>query len=288
VADFWTHHRNARLVGPTLILLNERNERCVESMYRPSMMRDDPSYNFVFAPPETRLEGNWTSIISRFGSSNYYHWLNDALPRLALLDELPPDTRIIVSGELLQFQSDTLKLMGLFDRVRFTAESNLVLENYYFSSHTVITGCYDPYSLGFLRAQFLPKVTNEEGLPKRIYLYRRGKTRGIRNEEELIRLVTELGWTVIDPENFTFQEQLNLFAQVEAVCGFHGAAFTNLVWCKSGCKVLEIFPDNFLNACYENVARFVKCQYHFLVYPGDAFVFIDVNIDDVRKIIANW
>ena len=120
---FWTRHANARLAGQTLVLMDERKRACLEAMYVEHHPRD-PAFRSVWLPAAVALAGNWTSIISRWTrTANYYHWFTDALPRLALLDRLPGDTRILVPANLQPFQLDTLRWMGLEERFRETRKA---------------------------------------------------------------------------------------------------------------------------------------------------------------------
>jgi capsular polysaccharide biosynthesis protein len=64
--------------------------------------------------------------------------------------------------------------------------------------------------------------------------------------------------------------QSRLFAEAEAICTLHGAALTNLVWCKPGCRVLELVADTFVNGVYEGIAEQVGVEHHFLLCPGDS------------------
>ena len=157
---FWSEHRKARLASESLALM-EGKRVCVEAAYDFKRLRDDPAYRFFHLPPPVKLEGNWTSIVSRWAPTScnppYTHWLLDALPRLALLSEFPADTRIIVPGTMSQSRKDSLALLGLQDRYRLTSETHVEVERYYFSSFTTMLTCWNPYGIHFLRTAFLPK-----------------------------------------------------------------------------------------------------------------------------------
>ena len=115
---FWTHHVDARLTGSTLVLMDAHKRSCLEAMYV-EHHPGDPAFRSLWLPPAVELGGDWTSIVSRWTrSTNYYHWFTDALPRLALLDRLPDDTRVIVPDNLQPFQRETLDWLGLSDRYR--------------------------------------------------------------------------------------------------------------------------------------------------------------------------
>ena len=103
--------------GSTLVLIDGDKKACLEAMYAEHHPRD-PAFRSVWLPqPAVSVAGNWTSVVSRWTrSTNYYHWFTDALPRLALLDRLPPDTRVLTPMRLEPFQIQTLRWMGLEER----------------------------------------------------------------------------------------------------------------------------------------------------------------------------
>lgn len=265
---FWTRHLQARLVGQTLVVQDERKRICFEAAYGDYGIESDPAFNYFFLAPPLRLDGNWTSLISQW-STGFYHWFMDALPRLALLREFPADTRVLVPARLAPYQEQTLAWLGLEKRHRPTHERHLLIENYFFSSPTAMTGCYDAVSIGFLRESFLKHADLFYTPPRRFYIQRVGQSRGIINEPEVLDFFRNKGWAIVAMENLTLGQQIRLFSEAEAICTLHGAALTNLVWCKPGCRVLELVADTFINGVYEGIAEQVGVEHRFLLCPGD-------------------
>ena len=150
----WARISSARLVGPSLALMRDDKCLALEAVWNEHCYRDDPSFTCLALPPVINLTGCWTSILGRYCDA-YFHWLTDALPRLACLPEFPPETRILVPPNLRRYQRESLDLLGLSDRARPTPEIHLRLETYYFSSPTAMTGVNNPYAVKFLRQSFL-------------------------------------------------------------------------------------------------------------------------------------
>ena len=282
---FWTRHANARLAGHTLVLMDERNRACLEAMYVEHHPRD-PAFRSVWLPAAVALAGNWTSIISRWTrTSNFYHWFTDALPRLALLDRLPGDTRILLPANLQPFQLDSLRWMGLEERYRETRERHLMVESYFFSTPTAMTGCTNPYAVRFLRDAFLSHADEAFRGPPKVYVLRQGKTRGVVNEDELVAFLSARGWTAVDPETLPLAQQIQLFSSARAVCGVHGAGLTNMLWCPPGCRIIELMADNYLNGCFESISACLDVQHAYLVFPGDAERRIRVELDRLSRVL---
>ena len=127
----WAHHKNARLLGPSLAHLNAKDEISEEAVYGKVRLESDPAWWATGLNQPILLKGNWTSIIGQWlrndGKSPYAHWLLDALPRLALLKEFPADIRILVPPNLFPSQIESLKLLGVWDRCRSTPDQHLVV-----------------------------------------------------------------------------------------------------------------------------------------------------------------
>jgi capsular polysaccharide biosynthesis protein len=286
---FWSHHRGARLVSSSLALLNEKKQIAVESVYGKRFLPYQPGYRYLKLPRATHLSGNWTSLVSSWAPTEsappFTHWLLDALPRLAVFQEFPPDTRIIVPRTLAPYQKETLVLLGLNDRVRYTEEEHLVLENYYFSSPTTMISCYNPYGIDFLRSTFLPKADPTYTGPKKFIIQRKGKSRGIKNEAEVNKFFQERGWAIIDTEKLTFAQEVKLFSQAEAIAGILGSGFTNAVWCKPGCTIITFVADSWLDGWVEGIAGICKLRYFYQIFPSDHAMMAHVDPGEVEKLL---
>lgn len=280
---FWTHHREARLVSESLVLLNTQKHACIEAMYGPMPgFERNPAWRYLGLPQPVRLTGPWTSLVS-FLSRHFYHWVYDELPRLIALPEFPADTRILIPADPPAYILETIQLLGLEKRVRPTPERHLIIDDFYFSSPSAMLGCPNPAALRFLRKQFLPHADECYTETKRVYLVRSNKTRGIANAHEVNSFFAERGWAIVDPEELTFAQQIKLFSEAEAVAGLHGGSFTNLIWCRPGCRVFELFANNFLNGCYEGMAACLDLNYRYAIFPADGQYRAQV---DLRRLSA--
>jgi len=287
---FWAHIPHARLVGDSLAVLNDKKKIMLESVHGPGHYRTDPSYNYLSLPPPTRLAGAWTSVLGRWcssgGSRNYAHWMLDGLPRLALLDRFPSDTRILIPEPLLSYRRDSLKILGVLDRCRPTPETHLLVENYYYSSATSMPGCDNPYAIRFLRDRFLKAASPVALASNKIYIARKGGARTPLQEEEMIEFLQGEGWTILQAEKYSLSEQIGIFRNARAVCSIHGAGLTNLLWCDKGSKVLELCADNFLNGSLEGLALCLNLDHRFLVFPADSKWRINVDMKKFKAAVA--
>ena len=287
---FWSHHREARLVAASLVQLDNQKRICREAAYSDFCVEADPAWRYVRLPNPVSLKGNWTSVVSHWvpnhGVPPFSHWIMDALPRLALLKEFPPDTGILAPRVLAAYQKESLKLLGLLDRVRYTPERHLVVENYYFSSPTAMIACYNPYGVNWLRSAFLPLADKSYQGPKRFIIQRKGKMRGIRNEPEINEYFRSLGWEILDTEKLTFAQEIQLFANAEAYAGILGSGFTNALWSSPGCKVITFVAEDWLDGWVEWICMVNKLEYHWQIFPSDQSMMAMVDLGEVKKLLA--
>lgn len=165
-----------------------------------------------------------------------------------------------------------------------TDATALRVENFYFSSPSAMTGCWNPHAVDFLRRSFLSHGSpHSDTLPKRFYIIRDGYTRGVVNEMEVRELFTSRGWALIAPEKLSIPDQIALFRDAEAIAGLHGSAFTNLLWCLPGTSVLELVPENFMAGAFEWLARINGLSHRFLVCPVDRAGNAGVDLAELGK-----
>ena len=278
---FWCHLGPTRLVGSSLSPCNHQKKIMEESAYGRAFYQTDPSFNYLRLPQAESLSGQWTSMACRW-DRGYYHWLMDVLPRMACLGHFPADTRCLVRGPIQPFQSETLRWLGWEDRFIFTQHDHFLVEDFFYAGLAGMSGCVNPWKISFLKKHLGGMAKGMAGGPKDIYIIRRGKTRGIRNESEVEDFFRNEGWSVLDTEELTMAEQAGWFAQARRICSLHGAALTNLIWARPGTRVLELLADNFLNGVYEGMARTLDLDYSFQVYPGDRRCKIHVPLRDLQ------
>jgi len=66
------------------------------------------------------------------------------------------------------------------------------------------------------------------------------------NEAEVLEFFEKAGWTIVDLVNLSFAEQIAWFAGAEAIAGIHGSGMTNTLWSPRGCKIIELFCDQYI------------------------------------------
>ena len=128
---------------------------------------------------------------------------------------------------------------------------------------------FDKIAMEKLRDKLLTKKSSRI-TPKRVFLSRKNATYRRFNEVDIMKILSPLGFEIVQPENYTFEDQISLFNNAEWIIGGTGAAFTNVLFCRSNCKLLiiratnirEQYPEFTTVSCINNcdMTYFLACQ----------------------------
>ena len=112
------------------------------------------------------------------------------------------------------------------------------------------------------RKVFLDKSKNNP--KKKIFLDRSQSKYNhcqIRNPNIIKYLVIKKKFQIYKPEFLSFKKQVNLFKSSSTIIGAHGAAFSNIIFCKPGTKIIEIIPADHPNRKCERISKILKLRY---------------------------
>ncbi|MAF47337.1 MAG: glycosyltransferase 61 family protein [Rhodospirillales bacterium] len=181
------------------------------------------------------------------GSRNYYHWMLDYLPRLALAGDLAGGdaVKFLVNAERARFQDECFDLLGIdADRLVGAPDAAQIVCDELFVAPIPIRDMHlDAAALGWLRDGFAAKALGGAGSSdkRRLYVSRKDASlRRVANEAEVLEALKPFGFEVIVGGELTVAEQIRLFSAAEAVVAPNGAAFANLVFAPSGALVVEL------------------------------------------------
>ena len=97
-------------------------------------------------------------------------------------------------------------------------------------------------SIKILKKFINPKTNNE--ISKKIYVTREDSNyRKIINEGDVISLLREKGYKVINPQLYEIEEQIEIFSNAEKIIAPHGSNLANIIFCKPGTEIFEITPS---------------------------------------------
>jgi capsular polysaccharide biosynthesis protein len=194
---------------------------------------------------------------------NYYHWLVDALPRLAVLRAVGlPELPIVTPARCTSFQDGSLRSLGVTDRRLPFSGSRMFFDTLVWPSGLDPIGFPSPRTAAWLRHAFLDDLAPSSP-QTRLYVRRSSRTLG--NEPEVSKVLDRFGLEVVQPETLPFAEQVRLFSQAELVVGCHGAGMANSVFARPGARILELFQPGYINLSIYRLARSAGMRYGYLV-----------------------
>ena len=173
-------------------------------------------------------------------TTNYAAWFFGSLPRLAAyaalgdLGNLP----IVLHGDAAPYQLASLAALGIAENrlIRHRANVRLECRELYYCTTSYFHHAHSVTGLNYLRAHW--PATAQDG-PRKLYLARRNaKDRPLLNEAEVIQLFERYGFTAIDPEAHSVEEQMLYAASAEIIAGPYGANLANLVFARNARKCL--------------------------------------------------
>ncbi|GJM60475.1 glycosyltransferase family 61 protein [Persicobacter diffluens] len=263
----------------------------------------DPEQYFLPRMESTsHLAGRVFNLLAGGGKNNYFHWMVDALAKTALLIKSGDFETIdwfLVSAHELPFQKQSLALIGIPpSKIKVMKENTfLSFDELWCASSSRHNGWYKPWTQEFFNDIKTPITYS----PEKIYISRRDTTqRKVINEDEIIPILEDMGFAILDLGNYTLGEQINLFRNAKSIIAPHGAALTNLFYCKKGTRVLEIFPEEYTSPLYYELCLRKEMNYRMLICPSvnnshrdgklssAKKAHIKINLDEFKKITASF
>jgi capsular polysaccharide biosynthesis protein len=200
----------------------------------------------------------------------------DALPRLQLLKKSGWFDKVdwfVVPRYKHGFQKDTLRLLGIDESkiIEGHQETHIRADNLLAPSFVRHNGHIPKWSCDFLRNHFLPLATAQSHTYSYVYISRNdSSSRNVINESELTSMLDEYGFKKVELGSMSFAEQVSLFASAKVIIGPHGAGLANLVFCKKGTTVIELFAEDYVFPLYYDLANKVELNYDYLICSADA------------------
>lgn len=182
------------------------------------------------------------------------HVLVDMLPKLALaqrlgLDDLPIPFPFAMPAFAVQIMS----LFGLQERnIRYFnhRRRKVVADRIFMPSRAMQDGLLHPW-LGEVAETYRERVLagSRGGGPKRVYLSRRKweeRTRlpTLANRDQVAALLAGHGFVEIQPEEYSFADQVRLIADAEAVCAEDGSAVHSSLFAPRGLPLILLRRPN--------------------------------------------
>ncbi len=262
-----------------------------------------------------RIEGRTMLLGASSGAHCYYHWMLDLLPRIGVLEKagisLTDIDHFLVREVNDSFHKETLERLGI-DSTRIVTMRD---DSYVQCEKLIHVDLNNGINMkmhrmipNYMKHLFPPKYPLGDRI--KLYISRpAGVRRGIANEEELLPILEDAGFTVTAMEGMSVDEQAQLLARADVLISPHGGALTNMVFCRPGIKVVELFGRH-VYPFYYGLAQMCGHEYHVVLESAEDYPRLiqfreaqkagstdiqkstrtgafDVNVDVFRKMIDN-
>lgn len=214
------------------------------------------------------------AYLSNSNVNNYAHWFQFTLPLLYFywknIKKELIDYYYVGDIELKSFQLDSLAQLGI--------KRDQIL-NYPCNSDCVYMAIKEnPIQLGFAKFNDLSSINFNQNIfkdstillnensPKKIFIERGNVTyRKLLKSDELITFLKNEGYFFCALDKLSFKEQATLFYNADNIIAPHGAALTNIMFCKPNTKFLELFPYKYQDWTFYTLAAYGKLNYFYIV-----------------------
>jgi capsular polysaccharide biosynthesis protein len=244
-------------------------------------------------PKAVRIEGRCASLISLW-CDNYFHWIFNSLPRLAVLNASGVAyDRLLVPAELKPFQRETLALLGVHEEqlVPYAGE-HVQADELVWAAPLAPINEPSSFLLEWVKSSLCPL---DEEPSRLLYVSREGGTRRAVNEAAIFGALKPLGFEFVLPEHLSFTEQVRLFAQARVAVGPHGSNFVNAIFSRH-MSVVEFFQPAHVNwGVYSVLCAAGQDHWNLLCDPvprrrlgvrrfDDMQVPVDLVLETIRRI----
>jgi hypothetical protein len=194
---------------------------------------------------------------------NHSHWLTAHLPKLILLRDRGMLHELVLPAELTPVIRTSLAWMGIDpERHPMIAPGERVR----FGRLTLLeTDRFRPELIRSVRDGF----ARPGAARRRVFVTRRSaRGRRLREEEALLAALAPRGFEAVAMETLTFDQQVSLMGETEAIVAPHGAGLTNMIFCPPGATVVEIADADYPNPNFYALAAALVHDYRIVGARG--------------------
>ncbi len=222
-----------------------------------------------------KINGKVFNLCQGGSGNNYFHFIFDILPKIYLLKSVIKLNQIdyfyLVNPKPWQVQ--ILNLLGINSKKLLNSliYKHIIVDELYAVDHPWYKSGFFQYEVQKIpewlvkknRENFLKrsnkKIKNKIFLDRSESKFNHCQIENIKNIKDL--LISE-NFKFYKPETFTFKKQIQLFQNSSIVIGAHGAAFTNIIFCSPGTKIIELIPKDHPNKKCKRISKILNLKYY--------------------------
>jgi hypothetical protein len=234
-------------------------------------------------------KGEMYLLIFDYWSNSVFHWMADALPRLASIKQAAKDFILLLPENYnYPYIHDSLKAFDIKGIFKLPVNTYVQCPRLIVPEHVTVSGAIRPENILEVRKTILSYYAAD--LKKsvhtpNIYVSRsKALYRKVLNEEALLPILHKYNFKVVFFEDMSFAEQVACCYQAKNVVSIHGANLTNTVFMQAGGNVLEFRKEKDAdNHYFYAIADSVGCNYYYqtceAVDKKPGYNFFDLTVD---------
>ncbi|MBV6484725.1 MAG: hypothetical protein KFKLKKLM_01236 [Flavobacteriales bacterium] len=219
-------------------------------------------------------------IIFNHWSSGFHHWVTESLVRLLSVQSISYDLILPENYPSFAFESlETFKFNSIY---KLPSKTGAILSSVTIPPNPP-SGIYEKQNLIKLKMHLFSAYYVTPNPIKNIYITRKNASkRKIENEDEIIPMLKQYNFEIIDSSLLTFQQQVELFSQCKILISIHGAGLTNVLFMDKQTQLIEFYKKNtFINPCYENMCEALEINFQRILCLGGKNNKTHVNLTDL-------
>lgn len=206
----------------------------------------------------THIQGTVILLTNSF-SWCYFHWINDIINKLALIDLFEIEYDYICIPQYKPYMQETLQLWGITPEkiiptqlgMCFQADK-VIIQTSPNDLNPEIQTCSNymqKITTHYLRKKLLPTALQKSTatFSSKVFISRKDAQgrRPIPNEDEIFELFAAHGFQRYNLADMSLADQITLFHKATDIACFHGAGLTNILFCKPHTNIIEIFHNHY-------------------------------------------
>ncbi|MFC0513598.1 DUF563 domain-containing protein [Mucilaginibacter angelicae] len=198
--------------------------------------------------PENLIELNNadTYLLIHHPWYNYYHWLLECIFRAWMVRDKKDGMILLLPDYYAKsdFIMGSLKPFGFKNIFYIPSGKSLMVKNLCIPQIKARVDSYDQEMLAAVRHFYLNYIDLNGGinteLGERIYISRKkAQRKKVQNEAELEEILQRYNFTVINNEDYTFLQQVAIYAHAKYLVSIHGSGLTNMLFMQDNARILE-------------------------------------------------
>ncbi len=211
---------------------------------------------------------------TRWASTNFYHWIHEAIPRICLMIRngfIKDSTQLLWLGKHRprDYHLSTLKALGIkVDEIKYL-EGIISIKNLVHST-MVMAESFSPEQskiVKFVADRIMENSYHKFDIKsnKRLLILRRNSNyRSFAFEEQVDKLISRYSLTPVFLEEMNLPEQINILQTADYLVAPHGAGLTHLLWMKEGTRIIEFMPQDSIHPLYWYLSGISNMKYSMI------------------------